>query len=933
MSWIRNSPLRNSFRSGRRPSSNSPPKDCDPTACFNSFKEHWFQINAIIDRTKPPESFPIQDDVLAVVNHLDQMVTLLLLELRSIASSSSEVHQQHQCLDFLLCENLLERLFDWSVHTGRYCNLLRQEQLRLYELLACQARQQLLLHQPFLRPLLRLLASCLGEVFSPEVEDRLVVLLNQLCVCLMHNTELLQLFFHADAPDQGPARFIIFSLLIPFVHREGPVGQQARDALLLCMTLSKQHEGVGHYIAQESNVCLVLATGLSGLYSRLPRKLPIQADDWHCLTPEDVKDIEELSTFMNSLEFCNAVAQAAHPEVRQQLLDFITQGFLVPVLGPALLQSTNEELVAATAYLELCVRSVSEPGLLRVFVRFLLRDRYDDVRILHQLVHRIHSQSRLGLVSLALFDSLVALCCEDVMLELVFRHLVPCTHVMLSQRRRVRDVDAYGRSAEKFLSLSPSCCLLQQPSANSAAATRLLPTRAPSQPASVPPTPPVQHRRSVSDHQLNSLPASLYSNRVTESLYGNYHAYLCDARQRIVTTMRACGKWTYRYDGEDPPHDGLLVSSAPASMVVVSPSSATTAAPVANGCTNAAPVSNVNGSGAVSLSESSGYESLVAAGVRRGSTDSGDAEHPPSVVAVTVTGSATSPTNLSLVAVEPAPVLTDPLLNRTVPVNVFDPSVVPNTSISSQPSAVGVVVEPRKMFRDSTYLNMFNTNLDIGPFLDALLRRLELFHSNGLAVNLQLTGLISRLACYPQPLLHSFLLNNSLVFQPSIRSLFQVLGTLKHKTDAYLAKHDGVDELVTQAQDFLVSREERLTNARRQAQDGPSSLSSSRRSSNVNEPFSRNEPKRRSFSSTLSSVFRRATQASLPAPLPIRESRLEGNGDSIRYYPPKFAPGNKSGSQSQVQHVVLQAVLLDEWLKELAAITQEQALAGETREM
>lgn len=43
------------------------------------------------------------------------------------------------------------------------------------------------------------------------------------------------------------------------------------------------------------------------------------------------------------------------------------------------------------------------------------------------------------------------------MLELIFRHLVPCSHVMVSQRRRVRDRDPYCRNAERFLSLAPSC--------------------------------------------------------------------------------------------------------------------------------------------------------------------------------------------------------------------------------------------------------------------------------------------------------------------------------------------------------------------------------------------------------------------------------------------------------------------------------------------
>jgi hypothetical protein len=40
-------------------------------------------------------------------------------------------------------------------------------------------------------------------------------------------------------------------------------------------------------------------------------------------------------------------------------------------------------------------------------------------------------------------------------------------------------------------------------------------------------------------------------------LYGNYHAYLCDARRRIRECAAACVNWTYPYDGENPPHDAL----------------------------------------------------------------------------------------------------------------------------------------------------------------------------------------------------------------------------------------------------------------------------------------------------------------------------------------------------------------------------------------
>lgn len=38
------------------------------------------------------------------------------------------------------------------------------------------------------------------------------------------------------------------------------------------------------------------------------------------------------------------------------------------------------------------------------------------------------------------------------------RYLLPCTHVMLSQRRAIKETDIYGKSADKFLSLIPECC-------------------------------------------------------------------------------------------------------------------------------------------------------------------------------------------------------------------------------------------------------------------------------------------------------------------------------------------------------------------------------------------------------------------------------------------------------------------------------------------
>lgn len=70
-----------------------------------------------------------------------------------------------------------------------------------------------------------------------------------------------------------------------------------------------------------------------------------------------------------------------------------------------------------------------------------------------------------------------------------------------------------------------------------------------------------------------------------------------------------------------------------------------------------------------------------------------------------------------------------------------------------------------------------------GPFISVVLSKLENMLENSLHVNLLLIGIITQLASYPQPLLRSFLLNSNMVFQPSVRSLYQVFA---HKCQSRL---------------------------------------------------------------------------------------------------------------------------------------------------
>ena len=128
----------------------------------------------------------------------------------------------------------------------------------------------------------------------------------------------------------GPAGFLLFSLLLSYVYRDGQVGQRARVSLLLIFSHSARCAEVSEYITNNSNFCPVLATGLSGLYSTLPRRLEFRGDEFCSLERYHWENVSSLRSFMQSLLFINSVCELAEPKVLQSLLSFLHSGFLVP---------------------------------------------------------------------------------------------------------------------------------------------------------------------------------------------------------------------------------------------------------------------------------------------------------------------------------------------------------------------------------------------------------------------------------------------------------------------------------------------------------------------------------------------------------------------------------------------------------------------------
>merc|ERR1719471_138359 len=105
---------------------------------------------------------------------------------------------------------------------------------------------------------------------------------------------------------------------------------------------------------------------------------------------------------------------------------------------PALVQDTDPGMVVtSTVYVDLFIRTINSPPLLATLVRFILTAVLDGKQILEVLIRRISTSGQVCVVTLQLFETLVSLNMEDVMLSLVFRHLISCNFLVPSFRSKL----------------------------------------------------------------------------------------------------------------------------------------------------------------------------------------------------------------------------------------------------------------------------------------------------------------------------------------------------------------------------------------------------------------------------------------------------------------------------------------------------------------
>lgn len=264
------------------------------TVSYEVFKDHWKQAQAIFTKSIASEDdieivknnlsqmiFLLMDELNTIAN-LTLNNNNMMLDINGNTSGAAAAKKQHQLLDveinnrfhgpiwsYLISNNIFETVYLWSLSYPEFLHDLKCEQLKYYDSLInhMQANEQtnLLLYAQLYKPLFALLNHCSSHT-SEEIERYCIAILNQLCVCVCKNSHLLNVFF--DLENQNPdgsshqsmttsssfilnnsseyiferaknnhanskSRTFIFSLLIPYIHKEGCLGRLSFSFFLI----------------------------------------------------------------------------------------------------------------------------------------------------------------------------------------------------------------------------------------------------------------------------------------------------------------------------------------------------------------------------------------------------------------------------------------------------------------------------------------------------------------------------------------------------------------------------------------------------------------------------------------------------------------------------------------------------------------------------
>ncbi|XP_068114627.1 FHF complex subunit HOOK interacting protein 2A [Hyperolius riggenbachi] len=235
---------------------------------------------------------------------------------------------------------------------------------------------------------------------------------------------------------------LVNSLLNLTKSPDGRIAVKACEGLMLLVSLPEP--AAAKCLTQNTSLCGLLTDRLTSLYLALPQSIDpldietVEGINWG-LDSYNVKDDTSafpgkraLISFLSWFDYCDQLIKEAHRMAAGTMAHCVRERFLVGVMEPQLLQTSEIGILTATSLLHRIVRHVNSEALLEQIVYFLLGEERDPetpstiqkVPLRHRLIeHCNHISDEISIMTLRLFEHLLQKPHEHILYNLVLRNL------------------------------------------------------------------------------------------------------------------------------------------------------------------------------------------------------------------------------------------------------------------------------------------------------------------------------------------------------------------------------------------------------------------------------------------------------------------------------------------------------------------------------
>ncbi|XP_005995379.1 protein FAM160B1 isoform X2 [Latimeria chalumnae] len=235
---------------------------------------------------------------------------------------------------------------------------------------------------------------------------------------------------------------LVNSLLNLTKSPDGRIAVKACEGLMLLVSLPEP--GAARCLSESTSLCELLTERLTALYRALPSSMDpldietVEAINWGLDSYSHKEDTSAfpgkraLISFLSWFDYCDQLIKEAQKIAAVALARAIRERFLVAIMEPQLMQTSEIGILTSTALLHRIVRQVTSEALLQETIYFILGEEREpetltdlnNFPLRHRLIeHCNHISDEISIMTLRMFEHLLQKPNEHILHNLVLRNL------------------------------------------------------------------------------------------------------------------------------------------------------------------------------------------------------------------------------------------------------------------------------------------------------------------------------------------------------------------------------------------------------------------------------------------------------------------------------------------------------------------------------